>query len=118
MSVNTAWKGRRYRSDAYEKYRSDLFYLIPRPKETFVVPLKCTIYVGLKTHKTSDVDNVVKPLLDILGEIGYYEDDRQIYHLEVIKVPAQTPWMRVTLEPIKYDSWLSKMTKKIQTLFG
>lgn len=118
LSVNSAWKGRRYRSDEYERYRRDMFYLIPRPEEMYVVPLQVRIYMGLASHKSSDVDNPLKPMLDILGDIGYYRDDNLIYDLRVVKVPSKDPWVKVVISPLEYKNWLSKIKAEIKAIFG
>lgn len=83
LSVNTCWQGRRFKTPAYKKYEQDLMYLLPKleiPKGK----LKITITFGF-SNKASDIDNPLKPMLDILQKT-YGFNDKQIYHLEVFKI--------------------------------
>lgn len=82
LSVNEAWKGRRFKSDSYKKYRRDVFLLLPNievPKGK----LKLTIHVGFSS-KGSDIDNIIKPFQDILQET-YRFNDNMIYKLQATK---------------------------------
>ena len=83
MSVNEAWKGRRFDTLKYKKYRNDVLFLLPR----FTLPeppYRLGIVVGY-SNAASDIDNVVKPFTDILQK-KYNFDDKLIYKLEVEKV--------------------------------
>ena len=83
MSVNEAWKGRRFDTLKYKKYRNDVLFLLPR----FTLPeppYRLGIVVWY-SNAASDIDNVVKPFTDILQK-KYNFDDKLIYKLEVEKV--------------------------------
>jgi Holliday junction resolvase RusA-like endonuclease len=82
LSVNQVWRGRRCKTKLYEKYERDLALLLP----TLVVPdgrLSLVIEVGF-SNTSADIDNPVKPFLDILQK-KYDFDDKQIYQLSIIK---------------------------------
>lgn len=82
LSVNEAWKGRRFKTDAYKIYELDLLFLLPKydmPAKPFSVKLT----LGLSTLN-ADIDNPVKPLLDILQK-KYGFNDRDIMELHVFK---------------------------------
>lgn len=80
LSVNEAWKGRRFRSDAYKKYQSDLLYLLPKiviPEPPYVLH----ITFGFSSA-SSDNDNPVKPFQDVLQK-KYKFNDKLVHRLIV-----------------------------------
>lgn len=82
LSVNEAWQGKRFKSPKYAQYERDVLFLLPQIK----VPkseLSLTIRVGY-SNKASDIDNCVKPFVDILQK-KYEFNDSQIYELHVFK---------------------------------
>jgi len=83
LSVNKVWAGRRFKTPAYESYEKEMFYLLPKmeiPKEK----LHLKITFGF-SNQASDIDNCLKPFLDIL-QSKYKFNDKNIYRLEVDKV--------------------------------
>jgi Holliday junction resolvase RusA-like endonuclease len=82
LSVNEAWQGRRFKSKKYKDYEIELFYLLPAldiPKGD----LSIEIEFGF-SNAAKDIDNPVKPFLDILQK-RYRFDDKQIYELYIVK---------------------------------
>ena len=82
ISVNTVWTGRRFKTPAYKKYERDILLLLPR----FKVPegkLRIELIFGF-SNVTSDIDNPIKPLLDILQK-KYGFNDSRIYEMHVVK---------------------------------
>ena len=82
LSVNECWQGRRFRTPKYKAYQTELGLKLPKIK----VPagnLKVTIEWGLK-NMLQDVDNGVKPFLDICQK-KYGFNDRDIMQLDVSK---------------------------------
>jgi Holliday junction resolvase RusA-like endonuclease len=82
LSVNEAWKGRRFKSDKYKNYEKSVLYFLPR----LDIPdgkLSIELNIGFSNSK-SDIDNPVKLFLDILQK-KYKFDDARIYQLLVIK---------------------------------
>jgi Holliday junction resolvase RusA-like endonuclease len=82
LSVNKCWQGRRFKTPTYKAYEQELIYQlpkieIPRGKKSLLVK------VGFSS-KLSDIDNIAKPLIDILQK-KYFFDDKDIYYLEIIK---------------------------------
>lgn len=82
LSVNEAWQGKRFKTLKYKKYFRDLWVLLPSRLE---VPKRIHLHIewGLSS-KLADVDNPLKPFIDILQK-KYGFDDRQIYKLTVEK---------------------------------
>ena len=83
LSVNRAWQGRRYKTPAYDRYEAEMVYLLP--KNVVIQPgeLQLNIRVGYSS-KASDLDNCIKPFLDILSR-KYSFNDKQIYRIEAEK---------------------------------
>ncbi len=83
LSVNQAWMGRRFKTNKYKSYEKELLALLPNLQ----VPegnLELTMSVAF-SNKASDLDNVLKPFLDILQK-KYGFDDKRIYRLSIDKV--------------------------------
>lgn len=82
LSVNEAWQGRRFKTPKYKQYEKDVLFLLP--KKSFEPPFKVTITFGFSS-KLSDIDNPLKPILDIVQK-KYGIDDKDIWELNVKKV--------------------------------
>ena len=87
LSVNEVWAGRRFKTPAYKSYEQELSYLLPKKLEIPNGKLELKITFGF-SNKASDIDNPVKPLLDILQKT-YGFNDKKIYKLEVEKVDVK-----------------------------
>jgi Holliday junction resolvase RusA-like endonuclease len=83
LSVNDAWKGRRFRTDKYKDYQKEIALKLPNIKNDFQGNLKINIVFGFSS-KGSDIDNPLKPFLDCLQK-KYGVNDNQIYELHVKK---------------------------------
>ena len=83
FSVNKAWQGKRFRTDDYKRFQKDMMLLLPPLKLNFKKPLKIDLVFGFSSN-ASDIDNPVKPLLDILCK-KYGFDDRQIVEMNLKK---------------------------------
>lgn len=82
MSVNQAWRGRRFKTKEYKVYENNLFYLLPKldiPKTR----LRIEFIFGI-TH-IADLDNPSKLILDIFQK-KYGFDDNMIYEMNIKKV--------------------------------
>lgn len=87
LSVNEAWQGRRYKTQAYKAYEEIL--LLYLPNGTFLNQLKAQKDISLRlifgvSSSNADVDNPVKPILDILQK-KYGFNDRYIKNLIITK---------------------------------
>jgi Holliday junction resolvase RusA-like endonuclease len=83
LSVNLAWKGRRFKTEKYKSYEKAVLLMLPK----IVIPqdkIKLIIEVGY-SNKASDIDNCLKPFIDILQK-KYRFNDNKIYELAVKKV--------------------------------
>jgi Holliday junction resolvase RusA-like endonuclease len=83
LSVNEAWQGKRFKTPKYKNYERDVLLMLP--KITIPLkPFKVSLEYGF-SNKCSDIDNGIKPLLDILVK-KYGFDDRDIYEIDIKKM--------------------------------
>lgn len=84
LSVNDAYRGRRFATKELTQYKSDLGWLLPRGMHIPSGPLSVRYVFGVNS-KASDLDNLVKALQDVIAaEYGF--NDNRIYHIDVTKV--------------------------------
>jgi len=84
LSVNQAWQGRKFKSPLYKEYEKEVLLKLPAYKLKWIAePLEVSMVVGL-ANMASDVDNVVKPFVDILQK-KYDFNDKYIFRLIVEK---------------------------------
>jgi Holliday junction resolvase RusA-like endonuclease len=82
LSVNEAWKGTRYKTKVYNAYEKELILTLPK----FVMPLppyEIYLHFGF-SNKKADIDNPVKPFLDIMQK-KYNFNDCDIFSLIIKK---------------------------------
>lgn len=95
LSINEAYRGKVYKSPEYKQYTKDIPLLLPK----FTVPdgnLELTLEFGFSSM-ASDVDNCIKPFLDMLQECYGFNDKR------VYKVTAEKKIVKKGEEYIKFD---------------
>lgn len=99
LSVNKCWQGRRFKTDDYKNYEQELFLLLPKIK----IPkgkLKLFLEFGFSS-KASDIDNGVKPFVDILQK-KYGFNDKAIYEINLVKtdVPKGEEYIKFELSTV------------------
>ena len=100
LSVNVAWQGRRFKTDKYKAYEIELLLKL---KKMEIPNGKLSLKVKFgHSNSLSDIDNSLKPFIDILQK-KYSFNDRDIYHLEVLKeiVPVGKEFIKFKIE--SYD---------------
>ena len=99
LSVNEVWKGRRFKTAKYESYEKEVLLML-KPQRVPDGKLSLSIVAGLSS-KNADVDNILKPLIDILQR-KYSFNDRQIYRLTVEKedVPKGSEYIEFTISEL------------------
>lgn len=81
LSVNECWQGVRYKTPAYTRYERQVLLLLPKAEITNVERVEIEFGVS---SKLADIDNPVKPILDILQK-KYGFNDRDIFELTIRK---------------------------------
>lgn len=81
LSVNNAWQGRRFKTPKYKSFEKELLLKLPTKIEHFD---KMDIDITIGVCKLFDIDNCIKPFLDVLQK-KYGFNDRNIYLLSVKK---------------------------------
>jgi len=84
LSVNEAFKGRKFRTDKYDMFIRNCLLMLPK---TILIEdeknIKLAIEFGFSS-KASDIDNCCKSFIDCLVK-KYKVDDRYIYELHIFK---------------------------------
>jgi len=99
LSVNEAWKGRRFKTDKYKQYEKLLLLVMdkrpPIPEGRYALK----ILLGFSSSM-ADIDNPVKLIIDILQK-KYKFNDKHIYELTIKKLDVNVGeefieyWMEV-----------------------
>ena len=100
MSVNKAWQGRRFKTKEYKEYESMMLMLMPNKTLEYKGNLKISIIFGF-SNSTSDIDNPLKLVLDILQK-KYGFNDRSVYELNVLKeiVKKNNEFINIKIEEL------------------
>jgi Holliday junction resolvase RusA-like endonuclease len=84
LSVNKAWQGKRFKTPLYKSYETKMLLMLPKSIGKIPDQIEVNITFGF-SNKSSDIDNGVKPFLDLLQK-KYRFNDSQIYRLNIHKV--------------------------------
>jgi hypothetical protein len=76
LSVNKAWKGRRFKTDDYKVYANAFSFMLPKTIEIPEAPYQIEFWFGMSLG--SDWDNPIKPTQDIIAK-KYKFNDKLIY---------------------------------------
>ena len=87
LSMNEAFMGRKRKTAAYRNYEMKVPKELPELELPERGPLGLRLRAGL-SNRAADLDNVVKPFLDIL-QANYGFNDNRIYFIEMTKVKVQ-----------------------------
>lgn len=86
LSVNEVWKGKRYKTKKYKQYERDVSFQLTKfklPEPPFLIYFEFGV-----SSKLADIDNPVKPFMDILQK-KYGFDDRDVYEMMLKKVDVK-----------------------------
>jgi Holliday junction resolvase RusA-like endonuclease len=83
LSVNQAWQGRRFKTPKYKQYEALVLSMLPELTIKKDMKYQLDLTVGY-SNKLSDIDNFLKPFLDILQK-KYNFNDHQIYKMIITK---------------------------------
>ena len=104
LSVNDAWQGKRFKSDAYKDYEKLMFCILPAgslPEP----PYRIYYEFGFSDAR-SDYDNPCKPLGDILQK-KYQFNDKDIYEAHIRKriVKKGEEYIKIRFEHIDIEGY-------------
>lgn len=96
LFVNTGRWGKRTRSREYHHWNRDCLFELryEHPKPAGIK--HCEIVVTARINWKRDLDNIVKPLLDLLQDAGEIEDDRYVCRIKISRC-AETDRDKVKL---------------------
>ena len=97
LSVNECWQGKRYKTDKYKAYEK-LLLLTLKPLKLPKAPYKVMYEFGFSSG-SSDLDNPIKPLQDILQK-KYGFNDKLIFEMNVrrVKVPKGEEYLKFDIQ--------------------
>jgi Holliday junction resolvase RusA-like endonuclease len=75
LSVNDAWKGKRFKTDKYKRYERDVLLILPKNIKVPVGRLCIRLEFGFSSM-ASDWDNPIKAFVDILQKKYGFDDKR------------------------------------------
>lgn len=89
-SVNEAYsnargKGR-IKTQKYKQWQTECHWMIKQAKPG-IIKGEYTVVLFLSEKTRKDVDNCLKPTLDLLATVGISEDDKQCYGVVSVKSP-------------------------------
>lgn len=104
LSVNKCWQGRKFKTQLYKDYEKEMSVLLashkpPRGVLSSKVGLDIVFY--LKRASTTDFDNLLKPLFDILVANGIIPDDRYIWELKLKKEKAEEDSISIKIKQLE-----------------
>jgi len=86
LSVNECWQGKRFKTAKYKAYEKEMLYALPKLK--LPEPPYSVYYEFGFSSASSDLDNPVKPLQDLLQK-RYGFNDKHIYEMLVRRVKVR-----------------------------
>lgn len=95
LSINEAWQGRRFKSKKYIDFEREFYYLLPNIE---IPDWPIAIMLRFGFSRDSDIDNCVKPTLDVMQK-RYWFNDIQIKSMVAIKekVKKWQEYIRITI---------------------
>lgn len=106
LSVNAVWQGKRFKNKLYKQYEMDVSFQLPKFKLP-EPPFRIYFEFGVSS-KLADIDNPVKPFMDILQK-KYGFNDREVYEMTLKKVDVK--------KGNEYIKWHIESTD-LENLFG
>lgn len=103
LSVNQVWCGKRFKTPIYKQYERDLSLLLSVTKCPFLIGyVELDVKFYIKSFAISDVDNFLKPMIDIIVKNGLIQDDKFIKKITAEKFKSDYDYMEINLK--KYEN--------------
>jgi Holliday junction resolvase RusA-like endonuclease len=68
LSVNDAWRGRRFKSQKYKLFEKTVLLMLPNYPKKIRPPKLGIKFMYYFSNASSDIDNPTKPIIDILSK--------------------------------------------------
>lgn len=101
VSINQAYRGRRFKTKMLKDYKTDLLLLLPRKLKVPDGKLEVFYTFGL-SNKGADYDNLIKNFQDILQE-AYNFNDNKIYRATINKCDVKKGEEFISFKIIPYE---------------
>lgn len=101
LSINAAFKGRRFKTDDYKNYEKALLLMLPKKLVLPTPPFQVYYEFGFSST-LSDFDNPVKLLTDILQK-KYKFNDKLIYKAVIVKKDVSKGEEYLLFDIISYE---------------
>jgi len=111
LSVNQAYRGRRFISAKYHQYKRDVSLILPKNLKIPDGPLEIYFRFGV-ARLNCDVDNPVKPFLDIL-QSQYGFNDSRVQKITSEKEKVKTGEEYIIFDVISYQQPLLAKQKEV-----
>ena len=101
LSVNEAWQGKRFKTDAYKHFE---YYVLLLLKKQAVPPGELTLHLnwGFSNYASSDTDNPIKPFVDCLQKkFGFNDNKIKQMIIEKFRVAKGDEYIEFELVPYK-----------------
>lgn len=100
LSVNLAWQGKRFKTQKYKDWIEDAIIQLKAITPPNTKRLKLIVNFGV-SNSAADIDNPLKPLLDLIQR-KYQINDNRFYKLEVTKEITKkgSEYIKFTIEEI------------------
>lgn len=90
ISTNRLFQGRRFKTKNYDAFIRAALYLAPKGIEITKGKVGLNIDFYIKNDKKSDLDNLLKGIIDVVVKAGWIEDDRYIYSINAWKYAVKS----------------------------
>ena len=108
LSINQCFQGRRYKTRNYDDYIKEFLILLPK-KTQIKGEIGIKMMFWLQNSKRCDLDNLCKPILDILVKKGYIQDDRAVQEIYLKKVKSEIDNISIQIYQLNQNYGISKI---------
>ena len=102
LSINKCWQGKRFKTKIYKNYEEELLLFLKRykPSDAKTKFYKVNLLFGIENFALTDVDNLVKPLMDIIVKAGIIKDDRYVAEYNIRKIKSEKNFVKINIEGV------------------
>lgn len=94
LSVNEAWKGKRYKTEKYKWFEYETLFLLPKNLKLPKAPYFVYFEFGL-SNKAADWDNPIKPFQDVLQKkYGFNDKDVESAFIKTQQTPKGNEYIK------------------------